>query len=1231
MREGGRERERQTERRERREAHLGGPPISATLSGLTRSSWPGRRRTGRVQPLPPPDPRDPLSALDVDDAGCPREGLTALGRARRARQAERVRVVRGAAEEARDRRWQTSTSSSTSSSSRRLHQQKQQEKDKPGPVESTPLLASEEEEGRGGGRMEGVQLPPSPVGPHAEDGAGIPSPFSSSSSSFSSLPLRALELALRVPTAADAVSDSVHPLCLPGGIVLSHGRLTLLILPAAWIILTVLWLPLSLLSLLITEAGIYVLVLLVLTKAGRSVLRLIAFPGSSHRVLGEVEAEFARYSVRMLGAALDVVLVAASAVLEAGGGMPPPVRRDPPEGGGGDGGGGEKEEGGGEGKGEGHQLYDDDGTSPDVRAAEVERHLVPIPGGAGGCGPADAAAYWARARSYRGRVLAVYSDVLVRVLAGGEGGPTEPAEPAPGGIGAGDSDGGRNLALTRSGNNPLRGDVGDLAGVTSRAAEAGRHCSGVLLRVLADMAAVEVEAGPAFSGRGRGGGAGTGTADFSPRPPSVAARRAAASLLRSATELRDLLPSLRPMADPDPDGGGGGAGVDDPSLPGGAFGGADGNADGDALRRRLRQQRGQQVGPSGSTAVDAARAGLDAVLPMLDPPGHGSVFGLDVLRGCVLSRYLGARQLWVARPGGSGRIDVLHFPSPAQLGNGGGGDGGGPGQRRAVLYCNPNAGLMEIAAGMSLIGGNACPSEGAGSEQEGCWVDFYTERGYDVYVFNYAGFGRSTGARGGRPPAFSRSSGLLGRLLRILRGSLWDFLPSPKSLKADGLAVARYLVDQAGVNHLVIHGESIGGMAAASAARGLSNDAGVCVGSRGENSDVACAKQPALLLCDRSFCNLEAVAERLVGGWSGRAIRILTPFWNTDVAGDFMAARCPKIVANDAADAIIADPSALKSGLAISRELQKGVTWGVSRMSTAPFRYRMADWENVGVVESKYARGFHLQPPEWPADKHIAAREAYHFAACVRRIGKVATVVRKAFAAETRRTRSASDSEDEDGIEITAIHRENGTDPRLLPSPTSSSKPSDEDRVLEVWKALACCDGMCGAPLGTAVKDGYDSTVSWLCSTVTYGAQVVADAAQRRTVESGQNASDLAVESADFDFRPDRYAQDESGPEMHPLPMTTVISTLKQLSEDGGSLMGIETEVKYCMDVLEYIVARLTAKNMVSDSIKVRQLSFDSEALLRTGCFLNLTCGHNNQYSASERGRLFELMERAAA
>ena len=77
--------------------------------------------------------------------------------------------------------------------------------------------------------------------------------------------------------------------------------------------------------------------------------------------------------------------------------------------------------------------------------------------------------------------------------------------------------------------------------------------------------------------------------------------------------------------------------------------------------------------------------------------------------------------------------------------------------------------------------------------------------------------------------------------------------------------------------------------------------------------------------------------------------------------------------------------------------------------------------------------------------------------------------------------------------------------------------------------------------------------------------------------------------------------------------------------------MGIETEVKYCMDVLEYIVARLTAKNMVSDSIKVRQLSFDSEALLRTGCFLNLTCGHNNQYSASERGRLFELMERAAA
>jgi len=131
---------------------------------------------------------------------------------------------------------------------------------------------------------------------------------------------------------------------------------------------------------------------------------------------------------------------------------------------------------------------------------------------------------------------------------------------------------------------------------------------------------------------------------------------------------------------------------------------------------------------------------------MIDPPPHKSIFGLDVIRGCFLARYTGARQFWVDRSGGGsgasggawrwwwcgggGRLDVIAIPSSSRSGEGGGGGedsaesflplsprkgrgeeiGNGKNvgrkRRKAVLYCNPNAGLVEVATGMGLTGGN---------------------------------------------------------------------------------------------------------------------------------------------------------------------------------------------------------------------------------------------------------------------------------------------------------------------------------------------------------------------------------------------------------------------------------------------------------------------------------------------------------------------------------------------
>jgi hypothetical protein len=154
---------------------------------------------------------------------------------------------------------------------------------------------------------------------------------------------------------------------------------------------------------------------------------------------------------------------------------------------------------------------------------------------------------------------------------------------------------------------------------------------------------------------------------------------------------------------------------------------------------------------------------VQSILGMIDPPPHRSIFGLDVIRGCFLARYSGARQFWVDRSGGSagasggpwrwrrwcwggGKLDVIAIPSSSRRARKGGGGGGGGDdsaesflplsprkgrgeeiigngknvgrKRKAVLYCNPNAGLVEVATGMGLTGGNVDDSIDDDDEKE---------------------------------------------------------------------------------------------------------------------------------------------------------------------------------------------------------------------------------------------------------------------------------------------------------------------------------------------------------------------------------------------------------------------------------------------------------------------------------------------------------------------------------
>jgi len=698
--------------------------------------------------------------------------------------------------------------------------------------------------------------------------------------------------------------------------------------------------------------------------------------------------------------------------------------------------------------------------------------------------------------------------------------------------------------------------------------------------------------------------------------------RAAQKLFISITELNDLLPNLALKSmnysnknDPSESNH-----DDDDSCDGG--GGSSTGARASTRKSMLSQ---------GNTIIAGIQSAIASIVSLFDAPPHESIFGLDVLRGTMLSRYVGAKQYWFPRPKseGGGMIDVLHIPSYSRMldseGTLSNTDYNGQCKQKiekAVLFCNPNAGLVEVATGISLIGGNVA-NNGRVSNMA-CWSDFYVENGFDIFLFNYAGFGRSyAGKNGGSscvgPATKERSMNAFCVLGRIVYNSFFGFKPTPSSLKADAFAVANHMITQFDVGDMVIHGESIGGMAAASAGRKLS-------AIEHFNTATSVPKSyPTLLLCDRTFCNLDSVAERLVGSWTSAVIPLLTPFWNTDVAGDFIAATCKKVIAQDAADSIIHFAASLKKGVATAKELNKGSTKGVGKFLDRPLHYRMSDWENVGVLESKFVNVKislrQIQAPIWPADKYFDLREAFHFAACARRIGKVATTIRKEMLWNSNNQLLSKFEDEEEGIEITAVFSRDTS-----PDEDTLSCQTDEKNnvILEVWETLARCDGLTGLPLGAAVKEGDDCVIDWLSCLTIFGSQRVAKEAEKRM----DGKTDVVIQSVDFDVSVSQRDDDEEETRLVPLPLPGVITLLTQLYQDKEIIKDIEKELEYCIQMLEYILSRITAKTYVTRNLDITHFRETFEGVA-TGRYLNLNCGHNNQYSAEERLQLCAILTEA--
>mmetsp|Transcript_24343 Transcript_24343/g.67449 ORF Transcript_24343/g.67449 Transcript_24343/m.67449 type:complete len:517 (-) Transcript_24343:3409-4959(-) len=371
--------------------------------------------------------------------------------------------------------------------------------------------------------------------------------------------------------------------------------------------LILLWLPFWLLSFLLTELGIYLIGVGTIFLVGRSIIRFIAFPGASKKMMLDMEREFSKYALRMLVAAAESSRETASCLLQACSANPNQSAKD----------------------------------------------MLP--------------AYWKRTETYRNRVLAVFTETLMVLYQEHSAESFQMSE--------GD--------LTKYGNNRLSGDIGNLSTITPEARASGRELMQHLQQLLHSLNDFEGVV-KTFTQKGGIFADGVSTAK---------------KLIEQSTNLLAFCESLRR------------AGSEE-------LGGDNDNDDEEDPVETVRRQMEE----GNKSTLDAVRSGLSSLQTMLDPHPHPSVFCMDFQRGCVLSRFRGSRQKWVRRPSG-GMIDVLHFPAKGVNNN-----------SRAVLYCNPNAGLVEVATGLNMVGGNVPASEADPSAPKDTWTDFYTEQGFDVYL-----------------------------------------------------------------------------------------------------------------------------------------------------------------------------------------------------------------------------------------------------------------------------------------------------------------------------------------------------------------------------------------------------------------------------------------------------------------------------------------------------------------
>ena len=221
-------------------------------------------------------------------------------------------------------------------------------------------------------------------------------------------------------------------------------------------------------------------------------------------------------------------------------------------------------------------------------------------------------------------------------------------------------------------------------------------------------------------------------------------------------------------------------------------------------------------------------------------------------------------------------------------------DAGGGAPLHIMILSSPNAGIFEY------------------HHHQCHWIAFYKSLGISVVIWNYRGYGRSTG---------------------------W---PTPASSSRDGEAVLRHFREKYAPAKIGMHGESIGGIVATHVGANARGDPALAL-------DV--------LVCDRTFGTLEGVAAGLAPKWATRVLRVLTN-WRVDNVGNFLATSCYKVCANDPCDMIVKHTCGLTA--LIAAHVEFGVRFDVG-------------YDSGGLTKAPSAVGWCAR---WVKRENLSARGA---------------------------------------------------------------------------------------------------------------------------------------------------------------------------------------------------------------------------------------------------------------